>query len=166
MATIDEKIKALEIKLKQEKERKQKMESAKRAAETKAVRAADTRKKILLGSFLLKNFPEPLNLKVGDKHFIDTLIRADDRAIFGLEPLPKSEAAPVQKDTVVVPAEQAAPVPEKAGNFSDSVTVLNVRYDDRNEAKALGAIWSMEGKSWSVPAGRDLTPFKKFLENK
>ena len=53
MATIDEKIKALETKLKQEKAKKQKMEAMKRAAETKAQRAQDTRKKILLGAFLM-----------------------------------------------------------------------------------------------------------------
>ena len=54
MATIDEKIKALETKLKQEKAKKQKMAAIQRAAETKALRANDTRKKILLGAFMLE----------------------------------------------------------------------------------------------------------------
>lgn len=90
MATIDEKIKALETKLKQEKAKKQKMEAMKRAAETKAQRAQDTRKKILLGAFLMERMEK--NPDYGVKVIAglgEFLKRGDDRALFGLEPLTK-----------------------------------------------------------------------------
>jgi large subunit ribosomal protein L7/L12 len=94
MATIEEKIKALETKLKQEKAKKQKIESMKRAAETKAQRSKDTRKKILLGAFLMERMeksPEyAAKVMPGLGEFLK---RDDDRAIFGFSPLPK---APVQ----------------------------------------------------------------------
>ena len=47
MATIEERIAALETKLKQEKAKKQQIEARKRAAESKAKRSQDTRRKIL-----------------------------------------------------------------------------------------------------------------------
>jgi hypothetical protein len=148
MATIDATIKAIEEKLKQAKAKKQKMDAAKRAAETKVVRANDTRKKILLGAFMLNNYSDILNLRIGEKRFDDSLIRPDDRAIFGLDPLPKTDVATQ---------------PEQAVPLSNSPTVLNVPFDDKNEAKALGAIWSVDKRTWSVPAGLDLTPFKKWI---
>lgn len=94
MATIEEKIKALETKLKQEKAKKQKMEAMKRAAETKAQRASDTRKKILLGAFLMdrmeKNQDYASKVMQGVEAFLK---RDDDRALFGLAPLPKPDEA-------------------------------------------------------------------------
>lgn len=92
MATIDEKIKALETKLKQEKARKQKMEAKKKSAETKVIRATDTRKKILLGAFLMermeKNPEYAAKVMPGLGEFLK---RDDDRALFGLAPLPKED---------------------------------------------------------------------------
>jgi hypothetical protein len=93
MATIEEKIKALETKLKQEKAKKQKIESMKRAAETKAQRSKDTRKKILLGAFLMERMeksPEyAAKVMPGLGEFLK---RDDDRAIFGFSSLPKAPA--------------------------------------------------------------------------
>lgn len=50
MATIDERIAALEAKLKQEKARKQQIEARKRTAAAKLTRQQDTRRKILIES--------------------------------------------------------------------------------------------------------------------
>jgi hypothetical protein len=94
MATIDEKIKALETKLKQEKAKKQKMESMKRATETKAQRANDTRKKILLGAFLMARMEKNPDYAAKAMPGIDAFLkRDDDRALFGLQPLPKPAVA-------------------------------------------------------------------------
>lgn len=149
MAKIDEKIKALEIKLKQEKARLKKMEAANRAAEIKKQRANDTRKKILVGSFLLSSDFDPLNLKVGDKLFRDFLVRDDDRQLFGLEPLQKSE--PV--------TEQVAP---SATDIRSTPVILNVPIEEKDDAKALGARWNGEQKKWFVPAGVDVGLFAKW----
>lgn len=90
MATIDEKIRALETKLKQEKAKKQKMEAARRAAETKVLRAQDTRKKILLGAFMLDRMGKNPEYAAKAVESLDGfLTRDDDRAMFGLAPLPK-----------------------------------------------------------------------------
>ncbi len=47
-------------------------------------------------------------------------------------------------------------------------TVLNVSYDDREEAKRLGARWDPENKVWKAPKGADLQVFvaKGFLASK
>lgn len=93
MATIDEKIKTLQAKLKQEKAKKQKMEAMKRAAETKVQRAKDTRKKILLGAFFLDRMEK--NPEYAAKvvtNLGDFLKREDDRALFDLPPMPENSA--------------------------------------------------------------------------
>lgn len=43
------------------------------------------------------------------------------------------------------------------------VTYLNCPFAQRNEAKALGARWDNERRSWYVPDGLDLTPFAAWL---
>ena len=53
MATIEDTIKALELKLQQAKEKAKKIEAAKKAKEVKAERTKDTRRKILAGSVVL-----------------------------------------------------------------------------------------------------------------
>lgn len=91
MATIDEKIKTIETKLKQAKAKKQKMEGMKRASEMKAQRAQDTRKKILLGAYVLEEMQHvkhvPSLYKYSEKTFDSWLVRDDDRALFGLTPM-------------------------------------------------------------------------------
>lgn len=92
MATVDERIAALKEKLKQEQEKKAKIEAKKRAAEAKKVRADDTRKKVLVGAVILARvergeWPADKLLAVMDK----ALTRSDDRALFGLEKIVKSD---------------------------------------------------------------------------
>ena len=91
MATIEERIAALETKLKQEKAKKQQIEARKRAAESKAKRSQDTRRKILVGAAILAKvergeWPQDKLLAMLDV----SLTRADDRALFDL-PAPKPE---------------------------------------------------------------------------
>ena len=91
MATIEERIAALETKLKQEKAKKQQIEARKRAAESKAKRSQDTRRKILVGAAILAKvergeWPQDKLLAMLDA----SLTRADDRGLFDL-PAPKPE---------------------------------------------------------------------------
>ena len=44
-----------------------------------------------------------------------------------------------------------------------SETFLRVEYREKDEVKRLGAYWSREHRQWYVPAGRDLTPFARWL---
>lgn len=88
MATTADKIKALEEKLKQERAKLQKEAARKRAAETKLRRAQDTRRKILIGAYVLDSMEQSggniKDLRVGAPIFSDWLKRPDDRALFGL----------------------------------------------------------------------------------
>ena len=85
MATIDERIAALEAKLKQEKAKKQHIEARKRTMESKKKRSEDTRRKILVGAVILARvergeWPQEKLLAMLDA----VLTRADDRALFDL----------------------------------------------------------------------------------
>lgn len=42
-------------------------------------------------------------------------------------------------------------------------TFLTVPFAEKEQAKALGARWNAERKKWYVPAGTELTAFKKWL---
>ena len=44
-----------------------------------------------------------------------------------------------------------------------SETFLHVEYREKDVVKRLGAYWSREQRQWYVPAGRDLTPFARWL---
>ena len=85
MASIDERIATLETKLKQERAKKQQIEARKRAAESKAKRSQDTRRKILVGAAILAKvergeWPRDKLLAMMEA----TLTRDDDRALFDL----------------------------------------------------------------------------------
>ena len=93
MASIDERIAALEAKLKQEKAKKQQIKARKRAALAKVSRQQDTRRKILVGAAILAKvergeWPKDKLLAMLDA----ALTRADDRALFDLQ-APATEPA-------------------------------------------------------------------------
>lgn len=94
MASIDDKIEALQTRLKQAKAIKAKAEARKRAAEVKAKRANDTRRKILVGSFVLAQMDKggisASMVTYEGARLVDWLTRDDDRALFGLSSLPKA----------------------------------------------------------------------------
>ena len=96
MATIDERIAALETKLKQERAKKQQIEARKRAAESRAKRSQDTRRKILVGAVILAKVEHGEWPKERLREWMDkALTRADDRTLFGLPTL--SEEGSVKK---------------------------------------------------------------------
>lgn len=93
MASIEERIAALETKLKQEKAKKQKIEALKKTADSKAKRSIDTRRKILVGAAILAKvergeWPQDKLLAMLDA----SLNRADDRALFDLPAMPEKPA--------------------------------------------------------------------------
>lgn len=89
MAKLDERITSLEAKLKALKVRQQRIEARARTLVSRRERKEDTRRKILIGATVLARV---------DRHELDHadleawldahLTRADDRALFGLPPLP------------------------------------------------------------------------------
>ena len=90
---IDKRIETLETKLKQAKALKQKQAAQKRAQESKLERQKDTRRKILVGAAILakvvrEEWPRDKLLAMMDA----TLTRADDRALFDLQPVQEKPA--------------------------------------------------------------------------
>lgn len=96
MAKIEETIEALQLKLKQAKALKQKIEAQRKALEKKQARAQDTRRKILLGSFVLeqckKNGIGLALVTYENARLDDFLTRPDDRALFNLPAAPTATA--------------------------------------------------------------------------
>lgn len=86
-----QRVKDLEEKLKQAKALKQKVEARAKAAENKQKRAADTRRKILVGAAILAKvergeWPKDKMLEMMGQQ----LTRDDDRALFNLAAIEKS----------------------------------------------------------------------------
>ena len=78
----------------------QRLEAVERAREAGVRRAEDTRRKVLLGAYVLQNMPHLAHAP----EFGDWLTRDDDRRVFGLQPLPQP-AAPVSAAPVEPPAD-------------------------------------------------------------
>ena len=86
MPKIDERIEALEAKLKQLKVRQQRAEARARALSSRRDRKADTRRKILVGAVVLAKVENGLFDKKRLNEWLDAaLTRDDDRALFELE---------------------------------------------------------------------------------
>ncbi len=89
MPAIDHRIADLERRLKQAKALKQQQVAREKAMERKRQRSNDTRRKILVGAVILAKvehgeWPKERLHDLMDK----ALTRADDRALFGLLPIP------------------------------------------------------------------------------
>ena len=84
-AKLDERITGLEVQLKQLRTRQQRIEARKRALLSRRERAADTRRKILVGAIVLAKV-EQGELDAGLlRGWLDqSLTRKDDRELFGL----------------------------------------------------------------------------------
>ena len=88
MAKLDQQIEALEKRLKQAKERRRMIEARKRAAES----ADDTRRKILIGAVILGKVDRGEWTQDQVREMMAaSLTREDDRALFGLDPLPSKD---------------------------------------------------------------------------
>lgn len=66
---------------------------------------------------------------------------------------------PTQPTPVAEQQQATTPMP----NISQYNTKLNTPYAEKNQAKALGAKWDNDNKTWYVPAGLDLSKFEKWL---
>ncbi|MGB5063087.1 MAG: mobilization protein [Candidatus Competibacter sp.] len=89
MPGIDDRIADLEKRLKQAKALKQQQLARERAAEKKRQRSEDTRRKILVGAVILAKVEHGEWPKERLREWMDkALTRADDRALFGLLPVP------------------------------------------------------------------------------
>lgn len=85
---IDDRIKDIETKLLKMKAQKKAQESAKAARDSKQKRAADTRKKILVGAAVLSEAANDPIFAASLAMILEARItRDDDRKISGLEPL-------------------------------------------------------------------------------
>jgi hypothetical protein len=121
-----------------------------RLRERVSERKVKERRKYLLGAYLDAYLPETGELpeKLDDlfgnqfgKKFDDWLTRDSDRALFGLPPL---KAATTPNPVAAVPKDRI---------------FLNVAYDDKENAKALGAKFDNAASKWFIPEGVDESPF-------
>ena len=146
LAAIDQK-KADTLKALQAKRAKLKAKLVQLQRPTKSARRVDARRKILMGAFVLEQLERagfsPQGFTVEGKRFSDWLVRPNDRAVF---------------DTATSTEKRAT-----TGSAATE-TALNVPFADKDQVKALGALWHPDQKRWVVPAGLDLEPFKAWLE--
>jgi Domain of unknown function (DUF5710) len=153
LAAIDQR-KAEALKALQVKRAKLKAQLAQLDRPSKSQRRLDARRKILLGAFVLEQLERtgslPQALSFEGKRFFDWLVRPNDRAVFemftGNAPTPESS-------------------PASGSRVTTTDTTLNVPFADKDQAKALGALWQPDKKRWVVPAGLDLAPFAPWLES-
>jgi len=116
MVALEERIKATETKLKQLKAHAQKIEARKRAVASKQERAADTRRKILVGAMVLEQMGknEATQASIMGK-LANYLTRADDRVLFDLPALP--ETTPEAQPSAVVPASAGGQIGNQLAGF-------------------------------------------------
>lgn len=95
--TAEEKIAALQKKIQQVKALDEKKKLRELGDVLKKSSSQETRKKILVGAFVMANFAGDLSkIAIENKSFADSLTRDDDRALFGLAPLKKPTAKTAQ----------------------------------------------------------------------
>lgn len=80
--TVQQQLEAAQARVKQLKAKQQALQARERAKEAKQRRADDTRRKILLGAYLMKQCQEPQLAELMDGY----LDEDRDRALFGLPP--------------------------------------------------------------------------------
>lgn len=91
---LNDRISSLEQRLKQLKSRQQHLEQRRRSIESRQARKEDTRRKILIGALVLARIEQGRFAKSELQGWLnEALTRADDRALFGLEPLDSSSPA-------------------------------------------------------------------------
>lgn len=93
LTPAQKRVQQLEIKLKQAKALAQKQANAIKHKEQAANRQIETRKRVLLGAFMLSG-GDPLQLVNGaGQSLAEWLTRDDERALFGLDPVNKKAEA-------------------------------------------------------------------------
>lgn len=92
-AKLDERITGLEEKLKQLRTRQQRIEARKRALLSRRARAADTRRKILVGAIVLAKVDQgELEADLLRGWLDQVLTRDDDRRLFGFKAVARKSA--------------------------------------------------------------------------
>lgn len=95
MSKIEETIAALENQLKQVKALKQKIEARKKTLASKKTRAAETKKKILIGALMLEKMDQQEETRIRILAELDQfLTKKSDRAIFDLSDNPTATKTP------------------------------------------------------------------------
>ena len=93
MPKLDERIASLEGRLKQLKARQQQRETRRRATESRRAHRAETRRKVLVGAIVLARVEQG---RLAEQELLawldEAVLRAEDRALFGLPALPASES--------------------------------------------------------------------------
>lgn len=172
--TAEEKIAALQKRIQQVKTLDDKQKIRELSDVVRKSSAAETRKKILVGAFVMSKFQDLRTLEIGKAKFIDTLVRDDDRALFSLSPLKKKPAAPAPAPAPVptptptpaptpAPARSRSPAPARSPATSSTRTYLLSDASDEDEVKALGGRWDADRAQWFAPPGFDLTQFQKWI---
>ena len=93
------------------------------------------------------------------------LVRVEREALESLDQFRSGQDAPVvpvvpvMSGSIKVPKSFAV---ELEAMFGRRVAVLNVPFTQKDEAKALGAMWFAPESVWFVPEGRDVAPFAKW----
>ena len=109
MPGIEDRIADLERRLKQAKALKQQQVARERAADKKRQRSEETRRKILVGAVILATVEHGEWPKVRLRELMDkALTRADDRALFGLLPVPSEAGTPTEPSVETAGAPRAS----------------------------------------------------------
>lgn len=74
-----------------------------------------------------------------------------------------AEQTPKEQAVSAVEPKQERTEKQEVSNPAQDKTFIAVPYDERKEAKTLGAKWDAENKSWYVEKGADLNKFKEWL---
>lgn len=88
-----------------------------------------------------------------------------DRPVMPNPPPLLGEAPTVSDQTQLITTPILTDPSEVAMKTSPEPVYLAVSFAEKNEAKALGAKWDREAKSWFAPAGADLAPLERWLPN-
>jgi hypothetical protein len=113
MASLEERIAATETRLKQLKERHERVRARERAETAARERKADTRRKILVGAVVTAKIERGEFSKATLRQWLnEALTRTDDRSLFGLEePVAgdREPIAPAPEPTNLVEAKKTRP---------------------------------------------------------
>lgn len=86
----------------------------------------------------------------------------EDGSVKWMEVRADGSAVETSAPVFVMPAPPASAAAQRPSQPQRAVTVLNVPFAEKDEAKQLGARWDPKRRKWCVPAGVDLAPFSRW----
>jgi putative DNA primase/helicase len=120
-----------------------------------------------VGSWIkaLENDPQEIFRAAADAEKIATMLRGFEKMQEQTEGLSQNQLPEesAEAGTVLVRAPTLVREDHPIMQTSNERTYLAVPFAEKDEAKALGAKWDREAKSWFVPAGTDLAPLSAWL---